>query len=134
MKLCFRWYTAGLTVSNILCYPIRHHVKFASASELLINAIYLPAVSCLLISAPFFSKSSAILAIPSMTSFPVTSGLKQATMCSGVSLSRCVHIFTLHLLLMRKLAENSSPKIEVITLSNALHPSQQFFCHVSFLD
>mgnify|MGYP000639855457 CR=1 FL=1 len=79
---------------------------------------YLPAVSCELTTAPWFSNNSVILAIPCITSGSVISGLKLAVMCRGVSLSRWVVMFTSALFLIRKPAENSSPVMKTALCIN----------------
>ena len=77
---------------------------------------YLPEASCTLGSAPACSSNLATSAMPERVAGGVTSGLKQATMCSGVSLSRNVAMLGSALLLIRNLAENSSPEEQIVCL------------------
>ena len=60
--------------------------------------------------APFFSRSLATEAIPLIVSEGVTSGLNEADMCNGVSLSGNVEALTSALLSIKKRAAYSSPE------------------------
>lgn len=91
--------------------PHPHHWYWQSC-----QVTYLPEVSCTLGSAPASSSNLATSAMPERVEGGVTSGLKQATMCSGVSLSRNVAMLGSTLLLIRNLAENSSPEEQIVCL------------------